>query len=124
MSPAVQAASAAAWKDEAHVTENRRLYRDKFAAALEILGPVMDVGMPEAGFYLWPSTPLPDPEFARRLYDEQAVSVLPGSFLARTAEGINPGANRIRIALVASVGECVDAARRIRAFVETVGHRG
>lgn len=123
MNPAVQAASTAAWKDEAHVAENRRLYRDKFATALDILGPVMDVQMPEAGFYLWPSTPLPDPEFARRLYQDQAVSVLPGSFLARMAHGINPGANRIRIALVASVDECVDAARRIRAFVETLGHR-
>lgn len=124
MSPTVQAASAAAWKDEAHVSENRRLYREKFAAALEILGPVMDVRMPEAGFYLWPSTPLPDPEFARRLYQDQAVSVLPGSFLARTAQGINPGANRIRIALVASVDECVDAARRMRAFVERLGNGG
>ncbi len=123
MNPAVQAASAAAWKDETHVAENRRLYREKFAAALEILRPVMEVGMPDAGFYLWPSTPLPDPEFARRLYEEQGVSVLPGSFLARTAQGINPGANRVRIALVASVDECADAARRIRVFVETSGHR-
>ncbi len=120
MSPPVQAASIAAWKDEAHVLENRRLYREKFAAAIEILRPVMDVEMPQAGFYLWPTTPLPDPEFARRLYQEQAVSVLPGSFLARTAQGINPGANRVRIALVASVEECAEAASRIRAFVETL----
>lgn len=118
MSPPVQAASAAAWKDEGHVIENRRLYRQKFAAALDILRPVMDVEMPEAAFYLWPRTPLPDPEFARRLYQEQAVSVLPGSFLARTARGVNPGAGRVRIALVASVDECAEAARRIRAFVE------
>ena len=120
MSPPVQAASVAAWKDEAHVVENRRLYREKFAAAIEILRPVLDVEMPEAGFYLWPSTPLPDPEFARRLYAEQAVSVLPGSFLARTAQGINPGADRVRIALVASVAECAEAASRIRAFVEAL----
>ena len=120
MSPPVQAASAAAWKDEAHVIENRRLYRQKFAAALDILRPVMDVEMPEAAFYLWPRTPLPDPEFARRLYQEQAVSVLPGSFLARTARGVNPGAGRVRIALVASVAECAEAARRIRAFVENL----
>ncbi|KPK20318.1 MAG: succinyldiaminopimelate transaminase [Betaproteobacteria bacterium] len=120
MSPPVQAASAAAWKDEAHVIENRRLYRQKFAAALDILRPVMDVEMPEAAFYLWPRTPLPDPEFARRLYQEQAVSVLPGSFLARTARGVNPGAGRVRIALVASVDECAEAARRIRAFVENL----
>jgi N-succinyldiaminopimelate aminotransferase len=116
----VQAASAAAWKDEAHVIENRRLYREKFAVALDILRPVMDVEMPDAAFYLWPRTPLPDPEFARRLHQEQAVSVLPGSFLARTAHGINPGADRVRIALVASVDECAEAARRIRAFVETL----
>jgi len=120
MSPPVQAASIAAWKDELHVAENRRLYREKFAAAIEILQPVLDVEMPEAGFYLWPSTPLPDPEFARRLYEEQAVSVLPGSFLARSAQGINPGAGRVRIALVASVEECAEAASRIRAFVETL----
>ncbi len=118
MSPPVQAASAAAWKDEGHVIENRRLYRQKFAAALAILRPVLDVEMPDAAFYLWPRTPLPDPEFARRLYQEQAVSVLPGSFLARTARGVNPGAGRVRIALVASVDECAEAARRIRAFVE------
>ena len=120
MSPPVQAASAAAWKDEAHVIENRRLYRQKFAAALAILRPVLDVEMPDAAFYLWPRTPLPDPEFARRLYQEQAVSVLPGSFLARTARGVNPGAGRVRIALVASVAECAEAARRIRAFVENL----
>jgi N-succinyldiaminopimelate aminotransferase len=120
MSPPVQAASAAAWRDEAHVIENRRLYREKFAAALEILRPVLDVEMPDAAFYLWPRSPLPDPEFARRLYQEQAVSVLPGSFLARTANGINPGADRVRIALVASVDECAEAAQRIRRFVETL----
>lgn len=120
MSPPVQAASVAAWKDEAHVVENRRLYREKFAAALEILRPVLDLEMPEAAFYLWPRTPLPDPEFARRLYEEQAISVLPGSFLARTAQGVNPGAGRVRIALVASVDECAEAAKRIRAFVETL----
>lgn len=120
MSLPVQAASAVAWRDEAHVIENRRLYREKFAVALEILRPVMDVEMPDAAFYLWPRTPLPDPEFARRLYEEQAVSVLPGSFLARTAQGINPGADRVRIALVASDDECAEAAKRIRAFVETL----
>lgn len=120
MSPPVQAASIAAWNDEAHVVENRRLYREKFAAALEILRPVLDVERPEAAFYLWPPTKLPDPEFARRLYQQQGVSVLPGSYLARTAQGVNPGTGRVRIALVASVDECAEAARRIRAFVETL----
>jgi len=120
MSPPIQAASTVAWRDEAHVIENRRLYREKFAAALEILRPVLDVEMPDAAFYLWPRSPLPDPEFARRLYQEQAVSVLPGSFLARTANGINPGADRVRIALVASVDESAEAAQRIRRFVETL----
>lgn len=120
MSPAVQEASITAWNDEAHVVENRRLYREKFSAALEILRPVLDVEMPDAAFYLWPKTPLPDPEFARRLYQEQAVSVLPGSYLAREARGVNPGADRVRIALVASTEECAEAARRIRVFVESL----
>ena len=120
MSPPVQAASIAAWKDEAHVVENRRLYREKFATALEILRPALEVDMPEAAFYIWPRTTLPDPEFARGLYQQQAVSVLPGSFLARTAQGVNPGAGRVRIALVASVDECAEAARRIREFVESL----
>jgi len=120
MSPPVQAASIAAWKDEAHVVENRRLYREKFATALEILRPALEVDMPEAAFYIWPRTTLPDPEFARGLYQQQAVSVLPGSYLARTAQGVNPGAGRVRIALVASVDECAEAARRIREFVESL----
>ncbi|MBM3357033.1 MAG: succinyldiaminopimelate transaminase [Betaproteobacteria bacterium] len=120
MSPPLHAASIAAWKDEAHVVENRRLYREKFAAALEILGPVLDVTMPDAAFYLWPRTPVPDPEFVRGLYRGQGVSVLPGSYLARAARGVNPGQDRVRIALVASLDECVEAARRIRAFVESL----
>lgn len=119
MSPPVQAASIAAWNDEAHVAENRRLYREKFAAALEILAPVLEVEMPEAAFYLWPRTPLPDPEFASRLYRQQAVSLLPGSYLAREARGVNPGTGRVRIALIASPEETIETARRIRAFVES-----
>ena len=118
MSPAVQAASTAAWKDEAHVVENRRLYREKFAAAFEILRPVLDVEMPEAAFYFWPKTPLPDPEFALRLHREQGVTVLPGSYLAREARGVNPGKDRVRIALVASHAETVEAAQRLRTFIE------
>ena len=120
MSPPVHMASMAAWQDEAHVVENRRLYREKFAAALEILKPVLDVDMPKGAFYLWPRTPIDDTEFTRRLYEAQAVSVLPGSYLARLAHGTNPGAGRVRIALVASTGECAEAARRIRAFVESL----
>jgi N-succinyldiaminopimelate aminotransferase len=120
MSPAVQAASTAAWKDEAHVVENRRLYREKFDAAFEVLRPVLDVEMPDAAFYFWPKTPLPDPEFALRLHREQGVTVLPGSYLAREARGINPGTDRVRIALVAARDETLDAARRIRTLVESL----
>jgi N-succinyldiaminopimelate aminotransferase len=120
MSLPVQHASVAAWNDEAHVVENRRLYREKFAAALAILRPAMEVEMPDAAFYIWLKTPIPDTEFARRLYQEQAVSVLPGSYLGRESAGVNPGANRVRIALVSSVEECVESARRIRTFVESL----
>jgi N-succinyldiaminopimelate aminotransferase len=117
MSLPIQAASVAAWKDESHVAENRRLYREKFEAALALLKPSVDVEMPAAGFYLWLPTPMSDIEFTRRLYQEQAVSVLPGSYLAREAHGINPGRDRVRIALVASTEECAEAARRIRDFL-------
>ena len=120
MSPTVQQASITAWNDEAHVVENRRLYREKFAAALEILRPAIEVEMPDAAFYLWLNTPIPDTEFARRLYQQQAVTVLPGSYLAREAGGVNPGSNRVRIALVSSVAECVESARRIRTFAESL----
>jgi N-succinyldiaminopimelate aminotransferase len=117
MSPAISAASTAAWQDEAHVVENRRLYREKFDTALDIVGTSIDVQRPDAAFYLWAHTPLPDPEFTRRLYETQSVSVLPGSYLARDAHGANPGTDRIRIALVASTDECAEAARRITEFV-------
>lgn len=120
MSPPVHMASIAAWRDEAHVVENRRLYRSKFDAVLDVLSPVMDVQRPEAAFYLWVPTPLPDPEFTYRLYRDQAVSVLPGSYLAREAQGTNPGRDRVRIALVAPLEECIDAARRIRDFVSQI----
>ncbi len=120
MSPSISVASTVAWQDEAHVIENRRLYREKFDTAMSILEPVMNVQRPDAAFYLWVPTTLPDPEFTRRLYEAQAVTVLPGSYLARQAHGINPGTDRIRIALVAATEECAEAARRIRAFVETL----
>lgn len=117
MSPPVHAASTAAWKDEAHVAENRRLYRDKFAAVVPILKEVMDVALPQAGFYLWARTPVADTVFARALYRDYNVAVLPGSYLAREARGINPGANFVRIALVAPLGECLEAAQRIRKLI-------
>jgi N-succinyldiaminopimelate aminotransferase len=117
MSPPVQVASSLAWQDEVHVVENRRLYREKFETALSILKPVMDVEMPDAAFYLWARTPMPDPEFTRRLYQAQAVSVLPGTYLARDTHGVNPGKDRVRIALVASTEECAEAAHRIARFL-------
>ncbi len=113
-----QAASIKAWSDEQHVAGNRQLYRRKFAAVLEILAPVMDVSQPEAGFYLWAGTESSDTAFARELYARQNVTVLPGSYLSREAHGVNPGKNRVRMALVAPLEECVDAARRIRNFIE------
>jgi N-succinyldiaminopimelate aminotransferase len=116
MNPAVQAATIAAWGDEAHVAENRRLYAEKFAQAVEILQPVLPVSLPDAGFYLWLRTPCPDTDFAQRLYRDYNVSVLPGSFLARTAQGVNPGSGFVRIALVAGLEETAEAARRIAEF--------
>ena len=119
MSPPVQAASIAAWGDEAHVQENRVKYREKFTLVTPMLKKVMDVELPDAGFYLWADvrrTGLTDTEFARRLYVDYNVTVLPGSYLAREAHGINPGQNRIRMALVAEVDEGVEAAQRIVQF--------
>ncbi len=116
----VQLASIAAWNDEVHVRENRALYRQKFDAVLQILGDRLDVTKPDAGFYLWAGTPCDDTEFARGLFAQQNVTVLPGQFLAREANGVNPGANRIRMALVATVDECVEAAQRIRRFVDSL----
>lgn len=118
MSPPIQAASVAAWGDEAHVVENRRLYREKFDAVYKILKPAMaDLDIPDAAFYFWMPTPGDDTHFTRRLYEEQAVSVLPGSYLARESGGVNPGRGRVRIALVASTAECTEAAQRIRDFL-------
>jgi N-succinyldiaminopimelate aminotransferase len=116
MSPAVQAASAAAWKDETHVRENRRLYAEKFAATLELIKAPLSADMPQGGFYYWMRTPTAATEFARGLYRDQNVLVLPGSFLARDAHGENPGADYIRIALVAPLAECVEAIGRIADF--------
>ncbi len=123
MSPAVQSASIAAWSDESHVIENRVLYKQKFDAVFPILKDVLDVGMPDAGFYLWPKTPMDDAEFARLLYRDYNVLVLPGRFLAREAGGSNPGSGFIRIALVAPLPECVEAAQRIRKLCATLGDK-
>jgi N-succinyldiaminopimelate aminotransferase len=114
MNPAIQVASIAAWNDEQHVVENRRLYRDKFAGVVPLLQEVTEVQLPQAGFYLWLKTPIDDVEFAKHLYQQYNVVVLPGSLLAREAHGVNPGQNRVRIALVASIEECLEAAQRLR----------
>ncbi|AQA17886.1 succinyldiaminopimelate transaminase [Halioglobus japonicus] len=115
-----QIASIAAWNDEQHVIENRARYRAKFDAVLDILGDKLNVTRPDAGFYLWPETPIGETEFARGLFAQQHVTVLPGSFLAREVDGHNPGANRIRMALVAEMAQCVEAAERIAAYLETL----
>ena len=116
----IQKASVLAWQDEQHVAENRALYRAKFKSVLEILSPVMDVSQPDAGFYLWPKTPIDDTVFARDLFAQQNVTVVPGSYLSRDNDETNPGRNHIRIALVATEAECIDAAQRIREFINTL----
>jgi len=123
MSPPVQAASIAAWNDETHVQDNRTLYKEKFNLITPMLRQVMDVELPDAGFYLWADvrrTGLSDTDFARRLYAEYNVTVLPGSYLARDAHGTNPGRNRIRMALVAGVDEGLEAATRIVQFCQNL----
>jgi len=119
MSPVVQTASMAAWGDEAHVVEDRALYRAKFAEVTPLLASVMEVALPDAGFYLWADVAGDDQLFARELYAAFNVTVLPGSLLAREARGHNPGAGRIRMALVADTAECVQAAQRIVQFVKS-----
>jgi N-succinyldiaminopimelate aminotransferase len=117
MPPATQAASISAWRDEDHVAENRTLYTQKFAAVLDILAPVLDVRLPDAGFYLWPQTTLDDAEFARGLLVQQNVIVLPGSYLSREAAGVNPGSKHVRMALVAPLEDCIEAAERIKTYI-------
>ncbi|MEY4979035.1 MAG: LL-diaminopimelate aminotransferase [Pseudomonadota bacterium] len=127
MSPAVQAASVAAWNDEAHVVDNRRQYRQKFAEVTPVLAEVLNVALPDAAFYLWAEVPAvfanrvpglsADEAFARELLAQYNVTVLPGSYLAREVAGFNPGQSRIRMALVAETAECLEAAERIHAFV-------
>ncbi len=116
MNPAIQEASISAWQDEVHVAENRRLYNEKFARVSEILKEVLPVSLPDAGFYLWVRTPISDKAYAQALYRDYNVTVLPGSFLARNSQGINPGEHYIRMALVAGTEETVEAAYRIKEF--------
>ncbi len=120
MAPPVQAASIAAWRDEGHVAENRALYRAKFEQVKAILDPVLPVELPDAGFYLWPQTPLDDQQFARELFARQHVTVLPRSFLSRDGAQGNPGRNRVRMALVAELDECIEAAHRIVACLHAL----
>ncbi|POR65037.1 succinyldiaminopimelate transaminase [Pseudomonas syringae] len=112
-----QLASIAAWNDEEHVRANRDLYREKFAAVLDILTPVLDVQRPDGGFYLWPNVGTDDAAFCRDLFVDQHVTAVPGSYLSREVDGVNPGAGRVRLALVAPLAECIEAAERIRAFL-------
>jgi len=115
-----QWASIAAWNDEQHVRDNRTLYRKKFDAVIDILGASLDIQRPPAAFYLWAGTPIDDIEFARRLFAQQNVTVLPGQYLARATPGGNPGVNRIRMALVADFDECIAAAQRIKQFAASL----
>ncbi len=127
MSPVVQAASVAAWADEAHVVENRNLYRTKFAQVTPVLADVLDVKLPDASFYLWAGVPAgwqgDDVAFAKALFEKEHVTVLPGSYLAREFNGANPGRGRIRMALVAETAECQEAAERIARFVRAHPHK-
>jgi N-succinyldiaminopimelate aminotransferase len=116
----IQHASIAAWNDEKHVLENRRLYREKFTAVIDRLGEAASLTRPPAGFYLWMKTPIDDTEFARQLFAQQNVTVLPGSYLSRDFQGLNPGRNHVRIALVAPLDECCEAAERLKSFLNTL----
>ena len=114
----VQRASIAAWNDESHVLQNRDLYREKFDAVSNILNGILDFNVPSAGFYLWPQTPIDDISFVRDLYAQENLTVLPGSFIARETESGNPGKNRIRLALVPDLNDCIEAAKRIARFTQ------
>jgi len=113
-----QMASIAAWSDEKHVKENRRLYQQKFNDVISILEPVLDVKQPDAAFYLWAHTPISDETFAKQLFLRENITLLPGSYLSRKNKGVNPGSNHVRMALVASHEECIKAAHRIKQFCE------
>jgi len=114
-----QRASIAAWSEDAHATANRALYREKYRRVLPILAPLLDVTQPDGGFYLWPDVGADDEIFVRELFAQQNITLLPGSYLAREGGGGNPGRGRVRISLVAPIDECVEAAQRIRRFLES-----
>ncbi|MBV32591.1 MAG: succinyldiaminopimelate transaminase [Porticoccaceae bacterium] len=118
MSPATQAASIAAWRDESHVIKNRKNYREKFDKVTAALQPTLEFFVPRASFYLWPKTPIDDVKFCRDLYQSKNVTVLPGQYMGRTTSSGNPGMNRIRMALVAELDDCMEAAERIVNYVE------
>ncbi|HHJ36154.1 MAG TPA: succinyldiaminopimelate transaminase [Gammaproteobacteria bacterium] len=120
MPPVHQTASIEAWNDETHVRHNRTLYIKKFKAVIDILSPVIDVSLPDAGFYIWLNTPIDDEIFTKDLFFQQNVTVLPGSYLSRKSDGINPGENHIRMALVAPLDECITAADRIKQYIQTL----
>lgn len=115
-----QYASIAGWQDEQHVLENRQFYREKFSKVTEILSDVCPVNRPPASFYLWLKTPIDDTEFAQKLFAQENMTVLPGSFLSREVKGINPGKNHVRLALVAPISECVEAAHRLKNFIHSL----
>lgn len=119
MPPATQAASIRAWQDEQHVAENRRLYDEKFSTVVDILSPHLELQVPAAGFYLWPQTPIDDTDFARELWSQQHVKVLPGSYLSRDTGDGNPGQRHVRMALVAPLEDCMEAARRIKSYIQS-----
>jgi len=117
MSIPTQLASIEAWADEQHVVQNRILYREKFKQVANILEGVWDLTIPEAGFNFWAKTPIDDEVFTKKLFEQQHITVLPGRYLSREAHGINPGDNHVRMAMVAPVAQCVDAAERLRHFM-------
>ncbi|HEY9136188.1 MAG TPA: succinyldiaminopimelate transaminase [Pseudomonadales bacterium] len=120
MSTPTQLASISAWQDEQHVRQNRDLYREKFQLVHDILGNQLQLEYPEGGFYFWAKTPIDDQSFAQQLYQQQNITVLPGQFLSRTIMGENPGQNRVRMALVATIDECQAAANRMQNFISTL----
>jgi N-succinyldiaminopimelate aminotransferase len=119
MSVPIQLASIVAWNDDAHVLDNRRQYREKFARVMPLLAPLFDFPAPQGGFYLWPDVRGDDSAFVRELYQQQHLTLLPGSYLARAADGINPGTGRVRISLVPQLAQCVEAAERICDFARS-----